>query len=207
MSTEKPDHLKVVEPTPEHGESNPASIFDNLDSLRKAQELIIKRKVVTVNVEVGKPPNNHYFLVHPDWQLDNATIIHDNKERIYYFVVPAMREHFKLKPRIRPVTLAVVCLWPGNSLMIWPAPIVNAKSIKCWKSERRAFELSHTDWVQIAWDEGESDYKVEPAEGIRHEPLFPADKTFNELLKLAFEGRIIDNEEHPYVRQLRGLAD
>jgi hypothetical protein len=199
--------VRLVASSEERGESEPTSVFDNLDSLRKAQALIVKRRVVTVNVEVGKPPNNVYFRVHPEWQLDQATIIRDREERVTYYVVPDMRQHFKLKPRLRLVTLAVVCLWPGSTLMIWPVPIVGMKTLKVWKSERRAFELAHTDWMQIVWDDGENDHKVEPAEGIHHEPLFPPDKTFEQLLKLAFEGRVIDNEEHPYVRQLRGLTD
>jgi len=28
-----------------------------------------------------------------------------------------------------------------------------------------------------------------------------------ELLKLAFADKVIDNEDHPYVRQLRGVFD
>ena len=200
--------VKLVAPSEdEQGRPEPTSVFNNLDSLRKAQALVVKRKVVTVNVEVGKPPNHVHFRVHPEWQLDQATIIRDSDERVTYYVVPNMRHHLKLRPRLRLVTLAVVCLWPGNSLMIWPVPIIEVKTLKVWKSERRAFELAHTEWMQITWDDGDRDYKVEPAEGIHHQPLFPPDKTFEQLLTLAFEGRVIDNEEHPYVRQLRGLPD
>jgi hypothetical protein len=48
---------------------------------------------------------------------------------------------------------------------------------------------------------------IEIAEGIEHQPNWPPDKTFNEILKLGFADKIIDNEDHEYVRQLRGLSD
>ena len=58
----------------------------------------------------------------------------------------------------------------------------------------------------MVWSEDEGDYQIETAEGIDHEPAWP-DKTFEDLLKLGFDGKIIDSEEHPYVRRLRGLVD
>jgi hypothetical protein len=200
--TEKPE-LKVVE---EKGEHNPNTVFENLSELRKAQKLTVQRKTVLVNVVVDKPPNNSYFRVHPDWLLDDATVIKDRDTGAYYFVVPAMREHPKVAPRLRQVTLAAVSLWPASTVMIWPVPILGGRDFKAWKSARAAYELAREQWVQIAWNEGESDYAVETAEGIDHKPVWP-DKTFNELLKLGFDGKVIDNEDHPYVRQLRGLLD
>jgi hypothetical protein len=39
------------------------------------------------------------------------------------------------------------------------------------------------------------------------EPIWPADRTLRDLLKLGFADKIIDTPEHPYVLQLRGLAE
>ena len=99
----KLDHLKLVA-----GEHNPNSVFDDLGALRKASKLTIQRKTVMVNVVVDKPANNCYFRVHPDWELDDATVVRDaeGSSRAFYFVVPAMRSHPKLAPRLRPVARA-----------------------------------------------------------------------------------------------------
>jgi hypothetical protein len=193
---------KIVRPEGEPEERNPASIFNDLASLRKASKLTVQRKTVLINVGVDRPPNNVHFRAHPEWAMDDSTVLQDRAERVFYFVAPTMRQHPKLAPRLRSVTLAVVCLWPGGEPLIWPVPVVGDRSIPAWKSARKAYELSHEHWMQIVWDG--SDYKVEAAEGINVEPTWP-DKTFNELLKLGFDGKIIDNEEHPYVRRLRGL--
>jgi hypothetical protein len=187
-------------------EHNPSSVFDDLSGLRKAQKLSVQRKTITVNVAVDRPANNCFFRAHPEWELDEATIIKD--DRTYYFVVPSMRSHPKIAPRLRRVTLVAISLWPADTIMIWPVPFLSGgREFKAWKSARAAFDLAHDHWVQIAWDEIKSDYVVETAEGIDHSPVWPPDKTFEDLLKLAFDGKILDHEDHPYVRQLRGIVD
>jgi hypothetical protein len=199
--TTKPD-LKVIS----GGEPNPNTVFENLSELRKAQKLTVQRKTVLVNVAVDKPANNSYFRAHKDWLLEEATVIKDADNGTYYFVVPAMRAHPKLNPRLRRVTLAPISIWPADTVMIWPVPILGGRDFKAWRSARAAYELARERWVQITWDEAKSDYVVETAEGINHTPTWP-DKSFEDLLKLGFDGKVIDNEDHAYVRQLRGLLD
>ena len=66
--------------------------------------------------------------------------------------------------------------------------------------------MAQKSWTQIVWNDERSDYDVEIAEAIEKEPVWP-DKSMGELLKLAFADKVIDNEDHPYVRQLRGVFD
>jgi hypothetical protein len=204
---------KLVETEDQHqGRAEPqtGSVFDDLDALRKASTFTVKRRSVLVNVPVDKPPSNAYFRVHPSWLLDEATTIKDPVSGAIYFVTPAMRAHPKLAPRLRKVTLAVISIWPADTVQIWPVPVLGDREFKAWKSARAAYELARDHWTQMVWDEARSDYTVETAEpdgGIDHEPNWPIDKTFNDLLKLGFADKIIDNEDHDYVRQLRGLSD
>ena len=182
------------------------SVFDNLDALRKASKPTVQRKTALVNVSVGKPINNVFFRAHPTWFLDDSTIMKDPQSGAYYFVIPDIRNHPKLEPRLRRVTLAATAIWPADTVQIWPVPILSDRPIKAWRSARAAYELARDQWVQIVWNELAGDYVVETAEGINHEPNWP-DTTFEELLKLGFDGKIIDSEDHSYVRQLRGLSD
>jgi hypothetical protein len=203
--------LELVESNePPKAEPNSISVFDDLASLRKASKLTVQRKAVLVNVTVDKPAANVYFRCHPDPDLilDDATVLRDNDStnRAYYFVVPGMRPHPKLAPRLCKVTLALTCTWPGGATLIWPVPILGDREFPVWKSARAAYELARTQWVQMVWAEDRNDYLIETAEGIDHEPVWP-EKHFNDLLKLAFDGKVIDSEEHPYVRRLRGLID
>jgi hypothetical protein len=191
-------------------ERDPTNIFDDLVSLRKQSKLTVQRKSALVNVPIDKPANNVYFRVHPDpeMQLDDSTVLRDNSgtKRSFYYVVPAMRYHPKLVRRLRRVTIALLYIWPGGMYQLWPVPIVGDSTLASWKSARAAFELAQTSWTQIVWNEERTDYDVEIAEAIEKEPVWP-DKSMGELLKLAFADKVIDNEDHPYVRQLRGVFD
>jgi len=197
----KPD-LKVVP------NKDPSSIFDDLAALRKASKLSVKRKTVLVNVPVDKPPNNVHFRVHPTSKLENTTVIKEKEgtRNIYYYVAPAMRGHPKLAPRLRWVTIILACTWPGNGFLLWPVP--ENPTFTTWKSERRAAELAEAKWVQMVWDrdKGQGDYLVETAENINIEPTWPKE-SLEELLKIGFADCIVDNEDHYYVRRLRGILD
>jgi len=198
--------FEVVSENPSPQSDN---VFDDLEALRKAAKPTIKRQGVLVNVAVDKPPSDSHFRAHPEWFLEGQTIVKDPGTGDFYFVVPAMRTHPKLKERLRLVTLAVVAVWPADVMYVWPVPELGSKKkdFKPWKSARAAYDLSREKWMQIWWSEEESDFKVEKAEGNLPEPTWPDGKTFNDLLKLGFADRIIDNENHDYVRQLRGLTD
>jgi hypothetical protein len=197
----KPD-LKVVP------NKDPATIFDDLAALRKASKLTVKRKTVLVQVPVGKPPNNVHFRTHPTLQLENATVIKDKEgtRDVYYYIVPDMRGHPKLAPRLRWVTIMLTCMWPGNGFLLWP--VSEKTDFPAWKSERKAAEIAQTHWTQMVWnrDKNPPDNDVETAENISAEPTWPKE-SFEQLLKAGFADLIVDNEDHYYVRRLRGIVD
>jgi hypothetical protein len=198
-STPKPD-LKVV------SSRDPADIFNDLAALRKASKLTVKRSTVLVNVPVGKPANNVYFRTHPTLMLEDATVIRDEEgtRKKFYFVTPSMREHSKLAPRLRPVTIHLVCTWPGDGVSLWP---VAAKAdFAAWRSEQAAARLAQDKWTQLVWDPDRADFNVETAENIDRQPAWPHE-SFEQLLKLGFADCIVDSEDHYYVRRLRGIID
>jgi hypothetical protein len=197
--TKEPD-LKVVP------NKDPSAIFNDLAALREASKLTVKRKTVLVNVTVDKPPSNVHFRTHPTLKLENATVIkdEDGTRKKFYFIVPDMRGHPKLGPRLRPVTIMLTCMWPGNGFLLWPVP--EKDDFKAWKSEKAAAEKAQSFWTNLVWNPEKADFDVETAEQINIEPTWPKD-TFEQLLKRGFADAIVDNEDHYYVRRLRGIID
>ena len=195
----KPD-LKLVP------KADPTSIFNDLEALRKASKLTIKRKTLLVNVPVDKPPDNVHFRTHPTLKLENATVIKEEEgiRKKFYFIVPAMRDHPKLAPRLRPVTIMLACTWPGNGFLLWPVPM--RTDFRAWRSEKTAAEKAESLWMQMVWNDEKGDYDVEKGENIPIEPSWPKE-SFEELLKIGFADVIVDNEDHYYVRRLRGIID
>jgi hypothetical protein len=198
----KPDIKLVEDPAPE-------SVFDDIETLRKTATLKVSRRVVSVNVKVGKPPNNVYFRCHPDpnMSLDASVLIGSEGSDDFYFVTPFMLNHHVVLPRLRKVTIAVTYQWPGGAVGLWPVPIAEETRITCWKSARAAYGLSKDQWVQLCWNADRRDYDVAVAEGIKIKPMWPEDLDFQKLLKLGFADKIINSPEHPYVKVLRGLCD
>jgi hypothetical protein len=199
--TKKPD-IKLVETAPE-------SIFDDIEGLRKTATLKVSRRVVPINVPVRKPPNNVFFRCHPapEMSLDASILTGSDGSDDFYFVTPFMLNHHVVLPRLRKVTIAVVYTWPGGTVSLWPVPMAEETRIACWKSARAAYEMSKTKWVQLCWNSDRRDYDVAVAEGINTDPAWPDDLDIRKLLKLGFADKIISNETHPYVMQLRGLAE
>jgi hypothetical protein len=210
MVEEPRPKIELVSSTDGKDEHNPTSIFDDLPGLRKKSKSTVVRKTVLVNVSVDRPASNVYFRVNadPEMTLDDCTILRDveGSRKTIYFVVPAMRGHPKLAPRLRQVTIAVVSTWPTGNVLLWPVPILGDSTLAAWRSARAAFELAQSQWVQIVWAGERGDYQVETAEGIDREPVWP-DKKLSELLKIGFADRVIDNDDHPYVRRLRGILE
>jgi len=202
--TDKPNEksapkLELVEPPP------PESIFDDLDTLRKVSEIKVQRKQLKVNVTVGKPRNNVYFRCHETIWFDKGlllTVPGDSDE--FFYVHPNMKDHPVLKGRIRQVTIAVVYSWPDGVISLWP--VNQSDKIKCWKTAYAAYEQSKTEWTQMVWNDTDSDYDVTVADGINVEPMWPEDLSLSNLLKIGFADRIITDQDHPYVRQLRGIT-
>jgi hypothetical protein len=114
--------------------------------------------------------------------------------------------HIKMSVRLRHFTLMVLSMWPGGVLLLWPVPAKTERDFPVWEASRKAAEMAKTDWVQMVWSEVHRDYIIESAEGEIPEPVWPA-CTMTDLLIQGFADRVIDSEEHPYVRRLRGLAN
>jgi hypothetical protein len=124
--------------------------------------------------------------------------------KAYYFIAPDMRDHPKLAPRLRWVTIHLVCTWPGDGILLWAVP--EKTDFAAWRSEQAAAQLAQTHWTQLVWNTERADFNVETAENINKDPIWPKE-SFEQLLKLGFADRIVDNEDHHYVRRLRGIID
>jgi hypothetical protein len=175
----------------------------NPDLYRVSQDFteIAVKKVLTT-VPVCKPNKSWFFRVCPDagyrgdfWLLEH--------EREVYFILPAIAEELG--------TLAVrktiyTCKNRGGLLFLWPVKLPTAhRDLDKWnESAHRAAEIATTKWVSVR--AGEVCYDVYEAAGALPEPDWLDKPPFIKLLGLAFDGKTIDDLDHPVCRTLRGLA-
>jgi hypothetical protein len=123
----------------------------------------------------------------------------------FYFITPSMRSHITVAPRIRRYSLRVICTHPGGILMLWPVPILGiGRDFPVWASYNKAAKMAETDWVSMVWSDEHRDYIIGPAEGELPEPDY-GQRSLTEMLMEGFADGVVDNEEHPFMRRLRGL--
>jgi hypothetical protein len=181
-----------------------ANPFD-LDSLALPQsfaEAIGVRKLLT-HVPVGKPGSQDWSQVHPDPAYQrNLAVINLRNEREMYLVTPRMLgelagEYVGVTMFTAVSSQGVVRLWPVRL----PGP--DGKDLAWWSTEREAAELAKTQWMRIKANMALGANEIDVSE-MTAKPRWPA-ATFQEIIEIAFAGRLIDNIEHAVVRRLRGL--
>jgi hypothetical protein len=181
-------------------------VFKDLNALRLApgdgggagiQELL-------THVPLERPRRQEFFRTHrdPDWSLTTSILFDDeNFGRDAYLVMPQMRG--ALLGDARPVLLTPIITRQGV-FKFWPLklPLDDGRPNAWFESAREALELSKERWVCMKPDMALGAYRVLQAIGDIPDPVWP-NKPINELLEIAFRGRIIDSADHPFVRRLR----
>lgn len=186
-----------------------ATIFDDLEALRLSPESVgtVGTKEIMTAVPVRKPNRHEFARVNNDPAMTLTTMVFDDKDdRQAFLVAPSMWD--ALAGEGRPATLFTAITRQGIPL-IWPLflPLDGVGGAKnAWyESAREAVELAKKRWIRIRADMSLGAYRLFEAQGDLSEPVWP-DKTLGELLQIAFGGRVIDSDDHPVVRRLRGLT-
>ena len=181
--------------------------FSDLEKLKVSaadtDALGVKRALL--QIPVRKPGRQVWFRVHPDenYRLDTA-LIELKDEREHYLVAPEMRH--AVLGETKPVRLITAITRQGVLFLI-PVGLpdhdgrANPWHLSLWQ----ACELGMTSWIRCAANMNLGGYDTFEASGNIPEPEWP-DKSFAELLRIAFRERLIDSESHPVIRQLFGYA-
>ncbi len=183
------------------------NIFANLDALRLSPDAAAVGGTTEILSHIPlRKPNRHEFFrtrAEPEMWFDTG-IFEDREEREVFFVTPAMRE--PLVGEIRPVIL-VPSITRQGVLLLWPLklPVEGMRHNGWAETARQAAELGKTKWTRLAPDMGLGGYRIYVAEGELSEPQWPQ-KPLTEIMEIAFHDRIIDSENHPVIRRLRGLS-
>jgi hypothetical protein len=158
---------------------------------------------VLAHVSVRRPNNNEFVRVNPDPAMSLATSIFVDLERETYFVAPSARS--VLVAGVKAMLL-VPAVNQRGLFFIWPSALGDGSGRRnAWhETAREAMELAKREWVKLVSDMAGGCYRVYRAKGELQKPVFP-EKSLEELLRIAFRGRVIDSEDHPVVRQALGL--
>ena len=163
--------------------------------------IVIKREITSIPVK--KPNSQQYFMIHPELEVQ-VDVIEWKDENVYYLVrqdtVPFVLEQTKR-------VILHVGIFQTLNPFLFPVPQPDERGHwNQWhKSAGQAVMEARKHWVRIQPDRSINGYEVYVAEGNLAEPQWP-NKTINEYLSIAFRDSIIDSEDHPIIRQLRGFS-
>jgi len=182
-----------------------ADIFADLASLRVSPDEAgqIGTEEVLAHISVRKPSINEFVRVNPDPAMSLATSIFIDPERETYFVAPSARNILVAGVK---AMLLVPAVNQRGLFFIWPIALGDGTGRRnAWhETAREAAELAKREWVKIVSDMPSGCYRIYKAKGKLADPVFP-EKNLEELLRLAFRGRVIDSDDHPVVKQALGL--
>jgi hypothetical protein len=179
---------------------DPASL--RLDA-NYAAGLGVKKMLTTVPVR--KPGKQEWFRVRPGdaWRLQTATF-EDEALRETYLVSQSLWS--ELAGLIHP-TLIVTAINRQGDLFLWRLKLPGADGRpNHWTDSALAIAReAETGWRRMASNMAAGYYEGFVPEATLPEPEWP-ERTFAEIIRTAFKGRLIDSLDHPLLRSLRGEA-
>lgn len=182
--------------------ANPTDIFDNLAAVRYHPERNFNTEKPLITVPVRKPPAGSFFLVHPSPDYsDQFELVEDEGD--FYFPSEIKSRGF-LQRMLKPKKL-FTCVDGFGDVSLWPIGLPGPDGrINRWNhTAMQCAEYAKTRWVSLQSNRNVGAYQPIFPEDKLPDPVWP-DKTFNELLKIAFEPYLITDPDHPIVKRIRG---
>jgi len=189
----------------------PADVPANLDdfaafALPPGREAVVAAEKLLTSVPVKKPNREWWVRTSPDLATWRAWPVLELKEDgDTYLVHEALHAELVGEPAFVAVRL-VPAVTDNGVAFFWPVRLPDASGkINSWhESAARAAELARERWVRLVADRTLGGYQVFTAQ-FEREPQWPK-QSQAELLKIAFQGRLLESTDHPVVKRLKGLA-
>ena len=160
-------------------------------------------KKVLNSVSVGKPNKAQFFRIHASQEMTFLAMILEQKEtREIYCVQPDVAD--QIAELVRAVQLLVGVDRQGNAFLVpVTLPGLDGRRNKWHESLAQACELAKAKWIRIAANMSAGAYDVFEAQAELMPPEWP-EYGLDQMIEVAFRGKIVESLEHPVVRSLLG---
>jgi hypothetical protein len=187
--------------------ANPAAsdLFADLGALRLSQDFggTLGVKKVLLTVPIKKPAKEWFIRTNSALRIETCVLeLKDDRET--YLVAPALWPELASESTFGPRAL-YVAMNRQNVAFVWPIRLPGPDGkIDDWnRSALEAAAMAETKWVRVASNMALGAYEVCTASAEWPEPDWP-DLPLNEILRIAFKGKVIDSLNHPTLKRLRG---
>jgi len=183
-------------------ELNPFAPENLRIDLSIAEGVGVKKAVLTIPVR--KPNNQDFIRVHPNPAFRLAVAIIELKDdRETFLVLPSIARDI---PGEYITVMMYACINRAAVVFLWPVrlPGTDGRQLEWHRSAAEAAEMAVKSWVRIKANMSLGAYDVFEASSTIPEPTWPSDLTFEQMLRIAFKGRLVDSLNHPVLKRLRG---
>jgi hypothetical protein len=184
----------------------PADPLVDLAAIRlNGEQLIgVSAEKILLTVPIRKPTKQEFVRVRPgpSWTFPAALLEVRDENQTFIISQNIINAHAS-DVKIAELRLAVN---RAGAYFLWPLilPPVDGRTNLWHVSAREAAALAEQKWVRLTANMAAGIYDVFAATGELGEPEWPAGMTLEDLLRIAFRDRIIDDLLHPVLCRLRG---
>lgn len=167
-----------------------------------SSETLGSKKLVSV-VPVTKPSKEKFFQTSADDDRSMDVYLYEDKvESAFYLISPDVAD--TLGKLVRASTLHLAIDRGSNPFFI-PIPLPDDRGQRnSWPASMlNAIEHARGRWVRVQSDMSMGIYQIHEAQGSLEEPKWP-ELSLEELVNIAFAGRVIKDLEHPKVQTVLG---
>ena len=190
-----------------NGGSSSADPFADINRLRLSQNFSSQAavKAVITTIAVRKPNRHEFVRTRPgaEWRFETGCFT-DKDAREVYLVAPTL--HASIAGEIQPTVLVVTISRNSPIPFLWPIslPGPDGRPNRWHESALEAARHAEQSWLRVASDLSAGCYVPHIAAANLPEPVWPADLTLAELLRLAFRDRFVNSLDHIVLKRLRG---
>jgi hypothetical protein len=163
-------------------------------------------KKVLLTIPVHKPHKSAFVRAHrdPAYRITAGTIeLEEERGEIYLIAAPLWPE-MAAEPAFKP-RLLVTSITRQGGLFLWPLnlPRPDGRVDEWTRTGLEALRYATESWVRVYANMAVGGYEVAQATASLPEPEWP-DLTLRQILRIAFRERLIESQDHPVLRRLRG---
>ena len=161
----------------------------------------VKKAIITIPVR--KPNPQDFIRVHPQPEFRLAVAVIELKDdRETFLVLPCIARDI---PGEYITVTMYACINRQGVLFLWPVrlPGTDGRQLAWHQSAAESAEMAMKQWVRIKAKMSLGAYEPFEPSAPLPDPVWP-DLTFQQMLTIAFKGRLVDSLSHPVLKRLRG---
>jgi hypothetical protein len=131
-----------------------------------------------------------------------VAIIELRDDRETFLVLPTIARDI---PHECIMTTMYAAITRGGVAFLWPVrlPGADGRQLEWHRSAAEAAEMAMKEWVRVKANMQLGAYEVWGASATIPGPTWP-ELTYQQMLAIAFKGRLVDSLDHPVLKRLRG---